>query len=97
MDIWEMNCFLVDIWLLSLFNLQWSLRLIEEIVLSPSTTDLKMSATLIGLAKEETSVLVLTSSNIDSRSSLNLIEDGMVFLRINSMSIDLVHLFEIKG
>lgn len=89
MDTWEMNCFSVDIWVLSLFNLSWSLRLIEEIALSPSTMDLRMSATLTGSAEEATSVLVLAPF---SRSSLNLTEDGMVFLRINSMSIGLGHL-----
>jgi len=56
------------------------------------TTDLRMSATLTGSVEEETSVPVLSPSNIDSRSSLNLTEEGIVFLRINSISIGLVHL-----
>jgi len=51
-----------------------------------------MSATLVGSAEEEKSVPVLAPSNIDSSSSLNLTEEGMVFLRVNSMSIGLIYL-----
>jgi len=63
-DTWEAGCSPADELALSLLSLSWSLRLLEEIDLSSSTTDLKMSAILVETAGEETSVLMLALSSI---------------------------------
>lgn len=96
-DTWEVYDVQEEVETLIWFNLSFNLRLLLEIPLSSAITNLRVCATFTGKLVKIKSVPEIISSNVDCKSLLSITVDGVMYLRINSISICFIHFVSVSA